>query len=250
MLRPFVLAAILATSLFGCATPRAAPAQVYVVGTLYKRHQDVPGYGLGQLRQVLTAIDPDVFVLDVTPTELRERKVWPGKIEYPGAIFPLLKPDRHRLYAGEPDEPLFTEIVSAVAGAHKEFAAAHPESAAALEQLTAATYTGLLHHWRSPAEVNDEVTQELLAGKKALERRLVGPVFARDGERWHEHVAGVIHRAVAENAGRRIVVLVGIENRDAVNRRLRGSPGITLVDMERWLREHVRAGSAAAPASR
>ncbi len=60
----------------------------------------------------------------------------------------------------------------------------------------------------------------------------------------------MIHRAVAENAGKRIVGLVGIENRDAVNRRLRGSPGITLVDMERWLREHVRAGSAAAPASR
>jgi hypothetical protein len=64
--------------------------EVFVISTLYKRHETMPAYGFAELRDLILKIDPDVFVLDVTPKEIREQKVWVGKVEYPEVIFPLI----------------------------------------------------------------------------------------------------------------------------------------------------------------
>lgn len=232
--RPHLVPALLALCLAGCAAqPRT---QVHVVGTLYRRHDQVKLFDLAALRRLLTAIDPDVLVLDVTPAELASRRVSPGKVEYPGAVFPFLRPGRHRVYAAEPAEPTFSQIVNAVAAAHRRFESERPAAAAALEQLTEATYAALQHHWRSPAEVQGEVTGRVLAGKRAIEASLVGPARADGQDRWDRHMAGVVLRAAGENRGKRILVLVGIENRQEVVRLLAAEPELELVDMEGWLR--------------
>ena len=225
-----LLAVALSASLAAADTP------VYVVGTLYRHHDDVPSYDLGELGRVIAAIDPQVLVLDVSPSELAARQVAPSKIEYPGVIFPYLR-DRHRVYAGEPAEPMYGEIVKATIEAHKAFEAEHPEAAAALKGFSDATFASLHRHWTSAAKVNDAVTERVFAGKHALEGSLIGPVEADGWARWNQNVADVVRRAVAENPGKRVLVLTGIENRYAVDERLRGAKGIRLIDMERWLKE-------------
>ena len=99
--------------------PTSDRSQVFVLGTLYKRHEAVPRYDLAALRRTISAIQPDALVLDVTPRELATRKVWPGKIEYPGVVFPLIDAGRYRVYAAEPDEPMFTEIVQSIVEANQ-----------------------------------------------------------------------------------------------------------------------------------
>ena len=92
---------------------------------------------------MVLAIDPDVVVVDCTPTEIREQKVHISKIEYPQVIFPLVQQHGYRVYAGEPDEPLFTQIVQPLAQERSAFAKARPEQARALDDYEEATWSAL-----------------------------------------------------------------------------------------------------------
>jgi hypothetical protein len=212
---------------------------VFVLGTLYKRHEAVPRYDLAALRRALSAIQPAALVLDVTPEELAARKVWPGKIEYPGVIFPFIDAGRYRVYAAEPDEPMFSEIVQSISAAVKALEREQPEVSAGLDRLEDAAYGALYRSWQSPADVNSAVTDRVMSGKQALESRLVGPVMLEGGERWNRHVLDVILQATRENRGRRVLVLVGIENRHWFVEHLRGLPDVELVEMESWLRQNL-----------
>ena len=61
-------------TVYGDAT-RSTSAEVYVLGTLYKRHESVPIYSLEVLRKIVEQIRPDVLVLDCTPSEVRAQRV-------------------------------------------------------------------------------------------------------------------------------------------------------------------------------
>jgi hypothetical protein len=211
--------------------------ELFVLATLYGRHKTVTAYDLPTLRKIISAIKPDVLVLDVTPMELKEGKVWPGKIEYTEVIFPLIKNGRYRVYPAEPDEPMFSEIVNATIEAIRKFEAANPETATAMKQFTVSTYDALKSYWRTPAEVNSQVTDRVLHGKKALEAQLQGTVRADGQKRWDQHTVDVARRAVKENRGKRVLVLVGIENCYAIRELLGRDPQINLVNMEQWLRD-------------
>ena len=220
---------------FCVSTVAYAQTPVHVVGTLYSRHKTTPAYDVAALRRLIVELKPEVLVLDVTPTELAEQKVHPSKVEYPGAVFPLIREGRYRVYAAEPAEPMFSEIVGATSRAHKALTEQRPDDRAALDALDTATYAALKRHWRSPAEVNDALTGRLLAAKKMLEAAFIGPVDARGWSRWNEHTASVVRRAAAENPGKRILVLTGIENRPFVLEALAGDRQLQLVDTERRL---------------
>lgn len=222
------------------ARTSAGKTQVFVVGTLYKRHESVPTYDLDVLRKVIRAIKPEVFVLDVTPDELKNEKVWPGKIEYPGAIFPLMHELKVRAYGSEPKEPLFSEISQSAGKAYKEFGQTNPQAFQAMERHGQATYDALKISWKSPAEVNSAVTDTIIAGKKALEEHMVGEAAKSAQQRWDEHHVERILDAVKENPGKRILVLVGIESRYSINNQLRRNSQIDLVEMEAWLRANYR----------
>jgi hypothetical protein len=214
----------------------AATTQVFVLGTLYSRHQSIPAYDLEALRRVVLAIEPDVVVVDCTPTEVRELKVHPSKVEYPQVIFPLVQKHGYRLYAAEPDEPLFTQIVQPLAQARSEFARAHPEQARVLDEYERATWSALKLHWRSPADAHDETTALALAGRKALDTRIYGELQAQANTRWIEHWVRIIRQAAAENPGKKILAVAGIDNRVEIADQLRRDPGIAVVDMAQQLR--------------
>lgn len=239
-MRLLLIPLILGVSFDAALPPAAEQAQVFVLGTLYKRHEAVARYDLATLRHTLAAIRPDALVLDVTPNELSTRKVWPGKIEYPAVIFPFIDAGRYRVYAAEPDEPMFSEIVQSIIGENRALERAHPDVSEGLKRFADATYGALYAAWQSPADVNSEVTDRVMAGKQALESRLAGPVRGRAGERWNRHVLDVILKAVRENPGRRVLVLVGVENRYWFVDHLRDLPEVDPVNLETWLRQHAR----------
>ncbi len=230
LLFPLLLAA------FASSADAAAATQIFVLGSLYSRHQSIPAYDLGALRRTVSAIDPDVVVVDCTPSEIREQKVHASKVEYPQVIFPLVQQHGYRVYAAEPDEPLFTQIVQPLAQARSAFAKARPEHARILDDYEEATWAALALYWRSPAEAHDETTALALAGRKALDTRIYGELQAQANTQWIEHWVRLVRQAAAENPGKKILAIAGIDNRDEIERELRKDPALGVVDMAQWLR--------------
>jgi hypothetical protein len=211
--------------------------EVFVISTLYARHRQVPAYDLAALRRVIDAIRPDVLVLDVTPTELRTRKVWPGKVEYTDVIFPWLDAARATAYGSEPDEALFKQLTGAAGDSYKAFNEQNPAGAKALDTLKQATYQALFSGWKSAADVNSDRTDHIVAGLREIEEGLVGGQAARVQRQWDEHHALRLGDAVRAHPGRRVLMLVGIESRYRVMQELRAAGGLRPVAAEAWLRQ-------------
>ncbi len=227
-----IAAALLAFSIAG---PALAASEVYLLGTLYKRHEQVPAYDVQTLVNIVQKVSPDVMVLDVTPEELRKRTVFPGKIEYTTGIFPLLEHRNIITYPAEPAEPMFSEIVEAVKGRLQQFDKEQPALSASFKRTEKNMYAVLGKHWTSAARVQDEVTGEMIDAAARLQAEIVGPVMKDADERWDRHTADMVKRAVSEHPGKRVLVLTGIRNRPLVQRHLKADPAIKLVDMPAWL---------------
>lgn len=206
------------------------PSEVHVVATLYQRHAHVPAYDHDTLRAIIERVAPDVVVLDVSPGELRRQSVHASKAEYPSVIFPLVRAHGYRAYAGEPDEPLFSEIVSRLSGSLAAFRTRRPSRATADQAYADATFEALKQLWQSPAAVNGPVTDQILAARRALQDALAGPEVAAAWSRWNSHLVEVVRRAARENPGRRILVLVGVENAALLRPALRALPEVRLMD--------------------
>src|SRR5262245_43034465 len=217
----------------------AAPAaDVYVIGSLYGLHASAPGYDLQALRRIVVAIDPQVLVLDCTPREIATRTVHASKIEYPEVIFPLMRERQYVVYAAEPDEPMFSDIVTSIVEASQDLKRTRPEAAQALDQFKKATDSALTAYWRSPADAHDAITAQMLAAREALQNRMIGPAAETGSVRWNRHWADSIVRAARENPGRRILALTGIANRSSITLALKGATGIKVIDTTSWLRTH------------
>lgn len=214
------------------------PGDVFVISTLYARHRTVPAYGLAALQRLIDAVKPEVLVLDVTPTELRDRKVWPGKVEYTEVIFPYLDATGAPAFGSEPDGALFTELTGAAGQAYKAFGERNPAGAKALDELKQATYRAMAAGWASAADVNSAKTDQLVAAMRELEEGLVGGAAARVQQQWDQHHADRLRDVVRAHPGKRVLMLVGIESRHRVLRNLQ-SAGVRVVETEAWLR---RAG--------
>lgn len=213
--------------------------EVFVISTLYSRHKQVPAYDLAALKRLMDAVKPDVLVLDVTPTELRTRKVWPGKVEYTEVIFPYLDATGISAYGSEPDEALFKELTGAGGESYKAFKEHNPGGAKALGELKQATYQALYTTWQSAADVNSDKTDHIVAGLREIEEGLVSGQAARVQKQWDEHHALRLRDTVSAHPGKRVLMLVGIESRYRVLQELKAAGAFQPVATEAWLR---RAG--------
>jgi hypothetical protein len=231
-----IIQSLVATVLALCiASPALAATEVYLMGTLYKRHEQVPAYSVDTLVRIVEKMSPDVLVLDVTPEELRKRSVFPGKVEYINGIFPLMDKRSFVSYPAEPAEPMFSEIVEAVKSRLQQFDKEQPTLSASFKRTEKNMYNILGKHWTTAAHVQDDVTSEMIEAASKLQGEIVGPVMQDAGERWDRHTADVVKRAVKEHPGKRVLVLTGIRNRPLVQRHLQADPAIKLVDMPAWL---------------
>jgi hypothetical protein len=181
-------------------------------------------------------VKPDVVVLDVSPTELSAQTVHPSKAEYPEVIFPLVRTEQYRAYPGEPPEPTFTAIVSQLGAELKRFQTDSPAEAEADRAFAAASYAALAALWRSPADVNGKVTDAVLHARRTYQDRLVGAKVSEAWDRWNSHAVTMVQTAARENPGKRILVLIGVENCGSLRATLQRDPRLRLIDMEAWLR--------------
>ena len=218
------------------AAAQSQPAEVFVVSTLYRHHLTTPSYDLDALRRVIELIQPDVLVLDVTPDELDAQRVSPGKIEYPRTIFPLMRARNYSVYPSEPAEPLFSEIVQGITAENKALAEKSPDAAAARAALQEGMLAALRLSWKSPADVHSEMTDEAIRHMRAVYATLGGPVHREGQHRWNRHHADVVLRAAREHPGKRVLQLVGVENRYEVLDLLSNEPSVRLVDVSAYLR--------------
>ncbi len=235
---PCRLAAVLtlAVSATSVQAQAPAPAEVYILATLYQRHATTPAYSHDSLRQIIRRLKPDAVVLDVSPDELQAQAVHPSKAEYPEVIFPFVKSERLRAYPGEPPQPIFSEIVNQLGTELKRFQAESPVQAAADRAYSTASYAALAELWRSPADVNGRVTDAVLGARRAYQDRLAGTAVAEAWTRWNDHAAMMVRTAVTENPGKRILVLIGVENTWLLRATLKGDPLLRVVDVEAWLK--------------
>ncbi|MBL0744603.1 hypothetical protein [Chryseolinea lacunae] len=214
-----------------------SPAKVFVVATLYRHHATTPAYGVDKLKEVISAIAPDVLVLDVTPSELSAQKVHASKAEYPQVVFPYVKAHARKAYAAEPDEPDFTNVVNSTIKSIGDFEKAQPTLAQTIDRYEDDVYSVLKAYWKTAADVNNAKTDLVLSGKKTLYEEFVGAPFTDGARFWTRHMSDVAIRAAQENPGKTILVLAGIENCGAI-RALLHQGGVDVVDVERWLRDH------------
>lgn len=221
--------------------PQAAKPQVFVLGTLYKKHETIASYDLAALSRVIAAIAPDVVVLDVNPTELAERKVFPGKVEYTQVIFPYVDKHGVKAYAGEPPEPMFGEIVAAVIKARDDLKQRNPAGSEAMETYRKATYTALAALWKDAADANGDASEAVIEGLNRYEASMIGPVDVETSRRWDMHAANVTLTAVKENPGKRVLQIAGVENLPLIRATLRKDASVELVDMEAWIRTNASA---------
>lgn len=236
--RSLAAALVLITALLAGASPARAQAasEVFVLATLYQRHSTTPVYGHDSLGAIIRRIAPEVVVLDVSPKELRSRTVAPSKAEYPEVIFPLVAAEGYEAYPGEPDEPAFTEIVNGLGEALRRFRTEQPELAEADKEFGEAAFAALARLWQSPADVNSAITDQVLRARRQYQDRLAGPAVAEAWRRWNDHALAIVRRARAGHPGKRLLVLIGVENCGPLREALRQEPGVSLVDMEAWLR--------------
>jgi len=227
----------LAVTALAAATisPALAASEVFLLGTLYKRHEQVPVYNVDTLVRIVEKVAPDVLVLDVTPEELNKRTVFPGKVEYTNGIFPLMDKRKFITYPAEPAEPMFSEIVEAVKSRMQQFDKEQPALSASFKRTEKNMYAVLGKHWTRAGHVQDEVTGEMIDATARLQAEMLGPVMKDANERWDRHTADTVKRAVREHPGKRVLVLTGIRNRPLVQRHLQVDSAITLVDMPTWL---------------
>src|SRR5690606_13073931 len=114
--------------------------------------------------------------------------------------------------------------------ANEGFSQAHPAQAGAFDSQMEATYAVLRTYWTSPARVNDAITDAQMRAKHALQEALVGDGEREGWEAWNRQFLKTIDRAGAENPGKRIVVLAGVEHGYWLRDRLARRDDIRLLD--------------------
>jgi hypothetical protein len=187
-------------------------AIVHVVPTLHQYHAAAPGYGFDTLTRVLEHLRPDVLVVELTDSALRQRRPQRVKQEYQNCVFPYL--ERHGIdaVAMEPGEPLSSELVERGLEAEKLYQSLWPERYVQYERATIDAFQALLRSWDSPAAVNSERTDQALQEKHARESELFGPDYKQTWDRWNELFAQTIAATAQRHGGRRVVALAGVEH--------------------------------------
>lgn len=223
----------------------APPAQVAVLATLHQLHATTPGYSFEALGQIIERLQPDVLCVELQPDDLQRRPAEATKQEYPKIVYPLIDRHHYRVYAMEPAEPVYSDILTPYIQAGHDFSLREPEQAEAFSRYSDGAYIGLQTYWTSPARVNDTVTDSVLRAKHELQQAMVGDGERIGWERWNQQFLGVILQAAKENPGRRIVVLVGAEHGYWLRGHLAQANGVQLLDTAGLLQ-----AAAAKPAQR
>lgn len=243
-MRPILFAAF---AFWGFLSTQAAAkdTELFILGALHGLHEQEESFGYAELERVVEAIKPDVLLLEVTPEELAGKVETKGRPEYPKVIWPMLARRPMKAYAMEAGQPLYGELTGDAGARWGEFKERAAADDAALTAHSTATSNVLLAHWKSVADTQDDATDALGRARTELSDAMVAG-SAPIQTRWDGVMVEAVKSAIAENAGKRILVLGSYRNRYMFVGKLSGANGARLVDMRSWLETNGfgRSGSA------
>lgn len=226
---------IAAALLAATAAPAAAKdSEVFILGALHGLHEKEESFDYDALGRVIRAIRPDVVLLEVTPEELAGKLETRGRPEYPRVIWPMLGADGPKPYAMEAAQPLYGEMTGDAGKRWGAFGKDSPAANAALTAHSEATSQVLLAHWKSVADTQDAATDALGHARTRLNAAMVAGSDAGQS-RWDGVMVEASKKAIAENPGKRILILGSYRNRYMFVEKLGGTRGTKLVDMKAWL---------------
>jgi hypothetical protein len=209
--------------------------QVFVLGSIGALHEKSEAFRYETLDRVIKAIRPDVMLLEVTPDELAAKLDTKGRPEYPNVVWPILRtPGAPSAVAMEAAQPLYAQLTGEGARIMSDFAKQRPIAHAALSAYTTAVTDALLQHWQTVADTQDEVTDLHALTRNRLAASLL-PAGDALQVRWDRGMMAAVRQTIAENPGKRVLVLGTHRNRFMFVDTLRPLSGTTLVDMNRWL---------------
>jgi hypothetical protein len=233
-------AAIAAAGSAAQPNPRG-PTEVIVLATLHQYHAKVADYGYADLAAIVEILKPDVLGLELSAEELGARAPQRGKQEYPRSIYPLLEKGSYFTVALEPSGAARQALIDRFAQADRAFTRGAPEQAKAFDAYTSQLFSYLLENWRSACDVNSPQTDSLLEVKHRFQDAVTPPEQAAAWEGWNQHFVTQVKRAAAAHAGKRLLVLVGVEHAYWMRAQLKEQPGIRLADTAALLRTEPRA---------
>lgn len=213
-----------------------AQPDIYIVGALHRLHETEDAFPYSELERIITAIQPDVLVLEVRPDELAERKDTPGRPEYPKVVWPLLARMSVIATAMEPGEPLFGEIVNSASRLMSAFEKEKPADSSLLDAYDAALRTALTAHWSTAAHTHDRTTDDLMRGHYVIHNAVTGKTLAATQKRWDDYMVQQALAAARAHPGKRILVLASYKNRHLFEDAFKAAFPKRLVNMETWLR--------------
>ncbi len=224
-----------AAILFCLATPAAAEdTELFILGALHGLHEQESSFGYDELDRVVKAIKPDVMLLEVTPQELAGKLDTKGRPEYPKVVWPMLTAEGPKAYAMEAGQPLYGELTGDASKRFADFKQQFPAEDAALTAHSKATSEVLLAHWQSVADTQDGATDVLARARASLTAALV-PASVAGQRRWDAAMVEATQKALAENPGKRVLVLGSYRNRYMFVDELAEIKGVQLIDMKAWL---------------
>lgn len=216
------------------AGPKPAADSVLVIGALHELHASEPAFGYDRLRAAIIAYAPDVLVLEVRPDELAERKVTPGRPEYPSVIWPLLTEMQIETAAMEPGGTTFEEIAGQAGAAFDALTKANPDGAAALTRFEILGEEILLNYWSTAAQVQDATTASLAAGVETAQFAVAGPDFANAQKRWDAFMADQVLQSLRANPTKRIMVIGSYKNRALLEQAVREAAPQRIIVASEW----------------
>ena len=202
--------------------------EVIVLSTLHQFHDSVKRYDFAKLSEIIESLAPDVLAVEVTPSDLEQRKEQKIKQEYQKSVFPLLERHNFVVISLEPAEPKFSELIKLKC--ESEAQEIDAEKGEAFGNYVSALLKLLLKTWDSPAAVNSPLTDSLFASKHALQNEIYGAKEQRSWDGWNQYFLDVILQTVQNCPGKRLLILVGVEPGYWLRKRLKKYGEVNLLD--------------------
>lgn len=209
---------------------------VYVLATLHQFHADSKTYSFEGLSAIIRSLRPDVICVELTPADLKSRKPQKTKQEYQKSVFPMAYRYGLEMVPLEPDEPLFSSLVSLNVQSDKRLRETSADKAAAFSIYNDALYGHLFSAWDSPLAVNSPATDAQFEVKHDFQNALYGPDQERVWREWNEHFLRKILETADRFKGKRVLVLVGVEHTYWLRHKLRERTGVSLVEPKTFLK--------------
>lgn len=207
--------------------------QVLVLSTLHQYHAQVSCYGFPTLHRIITALAPDLLLLEVSEEDLRSRPDERIKREYPEVVYPLLDALGVQALPLEPSGEIRHALIKRARAAESQFR--ESERSQAHDAFVQDWLTGLMACWRTPADVNSASTDASVLAKHDIEKSIYPPDSAQSWQEWNQHFIDQITLAVNQRRPRRALVLVGLEHSHWLRRRLARHTGLELLDAQATL---------------